>query len=178
LAVPVSGLRLGLVHSYRQGGIMSEPAPQSMQRRRAIPAPRLELNPQGRWRIANAALAGTTILVVDDDHRNLLAMTVLLERGRADVLIAASGAEGIAILNRTPGIDLVLMDIMMPDMDGYETIRAIRAIDRFKVLPIIAVTGKVVVGERERCRAAGADDYVPKPVDTLELVNAIIPWLR
>jgi CheY-like chemotaxis protein len=157
---------------------MSETAPPPTQRRRSIPRPRVELNPQGRWGITDTALAGTKILVIDDDRRNLLAMTVLLERGRADVLIAASGTEGIAILNRTPGIDIILMDIMMPEMDGYETIRAIRAIERFKVLPIIAVTGKVVDGERERCRAAGADDYVPKPVDTLELVTAITPWLR
>ncbi len=76
-----------------------------------------------------------------------------------------------------PDIDIVLMDIMMPVMDGYETIRAIRAIDRFKSLPIIAVTGKVAAGERQRCIDAGANDYVPKPVDTAELLAALRPWL-
>jgi CheY-like chemotaxis protein len=115
--------------------------------------------------------------VVDDDFRNIFAMTALLERGHADVNTAESGAEAIACLESTPGIAIVLMDIMMPGMDGYATIRAIRAIDRFKELPIIAVTGKVTVGERQRCIEAGANDYVPKPVNTRDLVAAIGPWL-
>ncbi len=76
-----------------------------------------------------------------------------------------------------PDIDIVLMDIMMPIMDGYDTIRAIRAIERFKTLPIIAVTGKAMAGERQRCLDAGANDYVPKPVDTAELFAALRPWL-
>jgi CheY-like chemotaxis protein len=138
---------------------------------------RLELSPQGRWRISATALAGTKILVVDDERNNLLAMTVLLERGRAEVMTASSGTECIALLNQTPDIDIVLMDIMMPIMDGYEAIRTVRAIERYKTLPIIAVTGKVMPGERERCITAGASDYVPKPVDTYELVTAINPWL-
>jgi CheY-like chemotaxis protein len=139
---------------------------------------RLELSPQGRWRISETALAGTKILVVDDERNNLLAMTVLLERGRAEVMTAASGTECLRLLNETPDIDIVLMDIMMPIMDGYEAIRTVRAIDRYKTLPIIAVTGKVMPGERERCITAGASDYVPKPVDTFELVTAISPWLN
>ena len=102
------------------------------------------------------------ILVVDDDFRNIFAMSALLERGHADVTVAESGAEAIAALERTPDIDIVLMDIMMPVMDGYDTIRAIRAIDRFKSLPIIAVTGKATAGERQRCLDAGANDYVPE----------------
>ena len=81
--------------------------------------------------------------MVDDDFRNIFALTALLERGHAEVTVAESGAEAIAILERTPDIDIVLMDIMMPVMDGYDTIRAIRQIDRFKALPIVAVTGKV-----------------------------------
>jgi CheY-like chemotaxis protein len=104
-------------------------------------------------------------------------MTALLERGHAEVIVAESGLDAIAALERAPDIDLVLMDIMMPGMDGYAAIRAIRALDPFKSLPIIAVTGKVVSGERQRCTDAGANDYVPKPVDTAELLAAIQPWL-
>jgi CheY-like chemotaxis protein len=146
--------------------------------RRAMTSGRVELSPQGRWRIGDKALAGTRILVVDDETRNLLAMTVLLERGGADVMTATDGPDCIEMLDRTPDIDIVLMDIMMPLMDGYETIGRLRADTRFTALPIIAVTGKVMPGERERCIAAGASDYVPKPVDTVELVTAISPWLQ
>jgi signal transduction histidine kinase/HAMP domain-containing protein/ActR/RegA family two-component response regulator len=122
-------------------------------------------------------LDGVKVLVVDDDYRNIFAITALLERGRASVTAAESGADAIEALRQHPGIDLVLMDIMMPAMDGYETIRSIRAIDDFEKIPIIAVTGKVVPGERARCMEAGANDYVPKPVDTVELLLAIGPWL-
>jgi signal transduction histidine kinase/HAMP domain-containing protein/ActR/RegA family two-component response regulator len=122
-------------------------------------------------------LDGIKVLVVDDDYRNIFAMTALLERGRASVTAAESGADAIDALQGQPTIDLVLMDIMMPGMDGYDTIRAIRAIGDFEKIPIIAVTGKVVPGERARCMDAGANDYVPKPVDTVELLLAIGPWL-
>jgi signal transduction histidine kinase/CheY-like chemotaxis protein len=120
---------------------------------------------------------GVKILLVDDDFRNIFALTALLERGRADVTAAESGADAIAILDRQRDIDIVLMDIMMPVMDGYDTIRSIRQLEHFKTLPIIAVTGKVVEGERQRCLDAGADDYVPKPVDTSELIAVLGPWL-
>ena len=116
--------------------------------------------------------------MVDDDARNIFALTALLERADADVMAAESGAEAIAALGREPDIDVVLMDIMMPVMDGYAAIRAIRDGGRpGEHLPIIAVTGKVVIGERQRCIAAGADDYVPKPVDAAALLSAIGPWL-
>jgi signal transduction histidine kinase/CheY-like chemotaxis protein/HAMP domain-containing protein len=120
---------------------------------------------------------GATVLVVDDDFRNLFAMTALLERGNAKVVVAESGPDAIATLQRDPDIDIVLMDIMMPVMDGYTTIRAIRAIEALKGLPIIAVTGRVMPGERQRCIDAGADDFVPKPVDTAELLAVLQPWL-
>ncbi|MCW2671855.1 MAG: sensor hybrid histidine kinase [Frankiales bacterium] len=120
---------------------------------------------------------GLSVLVVDDDFRNIFAMTALLERGQATVTVAESGPDAIHALERVPDIDLVLMDIMMPGMDGYDTIRAIRAVPRFKALPIVAVTGKVVAGERQRCLDAGANDYVPKPVDTVELLTVLGPWL-
>jgi signal transduction histidine kinase/HAMP domain-containing protein/ActR/RegA family two-component response regulator len=123
------------------------------------------------------SLVGTTVLVVDDDFRNVFALTALLERACAEVATAESGPDAIIALERTAGIDMVLMDIMMPGMDGYTTIRAIRALKQFKSIPIIAVTGKVVAGERDRCLDAGANEYVPKPVNTAELLAAILPWL-
>ena len=104
---------------------------------------------------------GVKVLVVDDDIRNIFAMTALLERGHAGVTVVESGAEALASLEPPPDIDIVLMDIMMPVMDGYDTIRAIRAIDRFKTLPIIAVTGKAMAGERQRCLDAGATTTCP-----------------
>ena len=122
-------------------------------------------------------LAGLRVLVVDDDFRNVFALTALLERGNAQVTTAESGPAALAALERLPEMDLVLMDIMMPVMDGYAAIRAIRALDQFKDLPIIALTGKVVAGERDRCLDAGANAYVPKPVNTAELVSAIGAWL-
>ena len=114
---------------------------------------------------------------MDDDFRNIFAMTALLERGRAKIVVAESGAEAIAALGSTPDIDIILMDIMMPVMDGYEAIRTIRAMDRFATIPIIAVTGKSAAGERQRCLDAGADEYVPKPVSTADLLAALEPWL-
>ena len=118
------------------------------------------------------------ILVVDDDFRNIFALTALLERGHADVTVAESGAEAIAALERKPDIDIVLMDIMMPVHGRLRRHpRHPRRSISFKSLPIIAVTGKVVLGERQRCIDAGANDYVPKPVDTAALLSAIGPWL-
>jgi two-component system chemotaxis sensor kinase CheA len=130
-----------------------------------------------RGQLANDPLAGTKVLVVDDDFRNSFSMTVLLERVHAEVTVAESGPAALAALESVPGIAIVLMDIMMPLMDGYETIRAIRAIEAFKTLPIIAVTGKVVPGEHQRCVEAGANDYIPKPVDTVELLTVMRPYL-
>ncbi len=122
--------------------------------------------------------AGMTILVVDDDFRNIFALTALLERGHAEVIIAESGMEAIDILNTSTSIDVVLMDIMMPGMDGYATMRAIREVERLRSMPIVAVTGKAVFGERQRCIDAGANGYVPKPVDTSELIAVTTPWLH
>ncbi|HXQ62646.1 MAG TPA: response regulator [Acidimicrobiales bacterium] len=144
------------------------------------PAPELNGLIPGQGRLGapeDGAIDGARILLVDDDFRNIFALSALLQRGQADVVVAESGAEALAVLERTPDIDIVLMDIMMPIMDGYETMRTVRAIDRFKDLPIIAVTGKVMAGERQRCIEAGANDYVAKPVDTAELFQALRPWL-
>jgi CheY-like chemotaxis protein len=122
-------------------------------------------------------LDGVRVLLIDDDYRNLFALTALLERGNAEVTVAESGAEALAVLARMPETQVILTDIMMPVMDGYATIRAIRQLDGFTDVPIIAVTSKVVPGERERCMDAGANDYVPKPVDTTELLTTLTPWL-
>src|ERR1700722_11957507 len=131
----------------------------------------------GRSFLDGDALAGTKVLLVDDDYRNLFAIKALLERAKAAVKIAASGLDAVYALQRTPDINIVLMDIMMPDMDGYDTIRKIRASGRFASVPIIAVTAKINAGERERCLAAGASTNSPKPVNTAELLGAIQPWL-
>ena len=131
----------------------------------------------GLHALDGAVLDGIKVLVVDDDYRNTFALTALLERAHARVKTAESGPDAIVALERDPGIDVILMDIMMPVMDGYTAIHTIRSNAQFNSIPIIAVTGKVVAGERERCLDAGANDYVPKPVNTAELLNAIGPWL-
>jgi signal transduction histidine kinase/CheY-like chemotaxis protein/HAMP domain-containing protein len=121
--------------------------------------------------------SGAVALIVDDDFRNIFALTALLERGKINVVRAESGAEALTVLADRTDIDLILMDIMMPGMDGYETMQAIRKIPEWTATPIIAVTGKVVGSERDRCVEAGATDYIPKPVDTAELLQAIGKWL-
>jgi CheY-like chemotaxis protein/nitrogen-specific signal transduction histidine kinase len=110
-------------------------------------------------------LAGRRVLVVDDDIRNVFALTSALETHGMNVLHAESGKEGIEMLKRTPDIDCVLMDIMMPGLDGLDTMRIIRQLDGYQTLPIIAVTAKAMVGDRDKCLEAGATDYVAKPVN-------------
>jgi hypothetical protein len=123
------------------------------------------------------ALSGRTVLIVDDDVRNIFALTTLLERSEMKVVYAESGREGIAQLQRSPEIDVVLMDVMMPEMDGYETMRAIREQAAFRQLPIIAVTAKAMKGDREKCIEAGASDYIAKPVNTDQLLSLLRVWL-
>jgi signal transduction histidine kinase/HAMP domain-containing protein/ActR/RegA family two-component response regulator len=115
--------------------------------------------------VGAAVLAGKKVLVVDDDFRNIFAITVLLERGNLNVISAESGGEGISVLERMPDIDIVLVDIMMPIMNGYDTMRAMRELPGLGRLPIIALTAKTGGGERERCIEAGASAYIPKPVE-------------
>lgn len=129
------------------------------------------------YSMEESVFRGARVFVVDDDFRNVFAMKALLERGGAVVTFAESGTEAVEVLAGDAEVDVVLMDIMMPVMDGYATIRAIRKLAHRDDLPVIAVTGKVMAGERQRCLDAGANDYVPKPVDTEELVAAISPWL-
>jgi HAMP domain-containing protein/CheY-like chemotaxis protein/signal transduction histidine kinase len=117
------------------------------------------------------------ILIVDDDVRNVFALTSVLEAHGMEVFYAENGKDGIELLRRTPEIDLVLMDIMMPELDGYETTRQIREDDTFKQLPIISLTAKAMKGDREKAIAAGASDYITKPVDTDQLLSLMRVWL-
>jgi CheY-like chemotaxis protein len=123
-------------------------------------------------------LAGRKVLIVDDDVRNIFSLASALEQHQMEVLHAENGRDGIAMLERMPDIDCVLMDIMMPDMDGYETIKTIRARDRFKTLPIVAITAKAMQGDREKCLEAGASEYAAKPVDMDQILSIIRVWLR
>jgi signal transduction histidine kinase/DNA-binding response OmpR family regulator/HAMP domain-containing protein len=123
-------------------------------------------------------IAGKKVLVVDDDVRNIFALTSVLETHGVDVVYAENGKEGIAALERNPDVDLVLMDVMMPEMDGYETMRAIRKDPGFKNVPIIAVTAKALKEDRDKCIGAGASDYLPKPVDADKLLQLIRLWAR
>jgi signal transduction histidine kinase/CheY-like chemotaxis protein/HAMP domain-containing protein len=122
-------------------------------------------------------LAGRKVLIVDDDIRNIFALTSVLERHDMQVLAAETGRGAIATLERTPDVDIVLMDIMMPDMDGYETIRSIRRAGSWKDLPIVAVTAKAMKGDREKTLEAGAWDYLAKPVDTEHMLSVLRGWL-
>jgi HAMP domain-containing protein/CheY-like chemotaxis protein len=117
------------------------------------------------------------ILIVDDDVRNVFALTSALEAHEMEVLYAENGRDGIELLRRNPDVDLVLMDIMMPELDGYQTTRAIREEDAFKQLPIISLTAKAMKGDREKAIAAGASDYITKPVDTDQLLSLMRVWL-
>jgi len=128
-------------------------------------------------RETDPTLAGKTVLVVDDDVRNIFALTSLLEDHHLNVLHAENGRAGIEMLESTPNIDLVLMDIMMPEMDGYETMRAIRQLPRFRSLPLIALTAKAMKGDRAKCIEAGASDYITKPVDLEQLFSVLRVWI-
>jgi len=127
---------------------------------------------------SDEALAGKRVLVVDDDVRNIFALSSVLERRRMNVLTASTGREAIAMLESTPDVAIVLMDVMMPEMDGYETMRTIRANPEFRRLPIIALTAKAMKGDREKCLEAGASEYLAKPVNTEQLLSALRMWLH
>jgi HAMP domain-containing protein/CheY-like chemotaxis protein/signal transduction histidine kinase len=126
---------------------------------------------------SNEALRGRKALVVDDDARNIFALTTVLENHEMEVLNATNGRQAIEIIESTPDLSVVLMDIMMPDMDGYETLREIRKMPRLGSLPILALTAKAMKGDREKCLEAGASDYIAKPVNTDQLVTLLRVWL-
>jgi CheY-like chemotaxis protein/GAF domain-containing protein len=120
---------------------------------------------------------GKKVLIVDDDVRNVFALTSVLETNGMNVIFAENGRDGVETLQANPDVDLVLMDIMMPEMDGYETMTAIRAIPQFTQLPIISLTAKAMKGDREKSIASGASDYITKPVDTDQLLSLMRVWL-
>ncbi|MGQ0584992.1 MAG: response regulator, partial [Reyranella sp.] len=131
-----------------------------------------------RLHSSDEVLAGRTVLVVDDDTRNIFALSSALERRGMNVLTATTGREAVSMLETSPEVAIVLMDIMMPEMDGYETIALIRGKPAFRRLPIIALTAKAMKGDREKCLEAGASDYLAKPVNTEQLFSALRLWLH
>jgi CheY-like chemotaxis protein len=126
---------------------------------------------------ADAVIAGKRVLIVDDDVRNIFSLTSVLEDHGMVVRFAENGKDALQALKEDPDVEVVLMDVMMPEMDGYETTRAIRELPEFKSLPIIALTAKAMKGDREKCIAAGASDYITKPVDTEQLLSLLRVWL-
>jgi len=123
-------------------------------------------------------LAGTTILLADDDMRTVYALSALLRGKGANVLVAETGREALETLAKHPDVDGVLIDVMMPEMDGYEAMRRLRSESRFAKLPVLALTAKAMKGERERCLEAGASDYLSKPVEPERLLAAVTTWVR
>ena len=140
-----------------------------------LPEPKRRMIEEGQK--SESVLTGRRVLVVDDDVRNIFAITSALEDAQMQVIYAESGAAGIAQLEAHPETEVVLMDVMMPEMDGFEAIRRIRKIDRFKKLPIISVTAKAMKGDREKCLEVGASDYITKPVDMDQLRSLLRVWL-
>ncbi|MGH2396943.1 MAG: response regulator, partial [bacterium] len=127
---------------------------------------------------SNEALRGRKVLVVDDDARNIFALSTVLENQEMEVISATNGRQAIELVQNTPDLRAVLMDIMMPEMDGYQTMREIRSDLRFRLLPILALTAKAMKGDREKCLAAGASDYIAKPVNTDQLLSLLRVWLH
>ena len=127
---------------------------------------------------SNDALRGRKVLIVDDDVRNIFALSIVLENNDMEVLSATNGRQAIRMVKETADLSIVLMDIMMPAMDGYQTIREIRKAPEFRALPILALTAKAMKGDRERCLEAGASDYIAKPVNTEQLLSLLRVWLH
>jgi CheY-like chemotaxis protein len=145
---------------------------------------RVEANlPEAKRRVlehlhsADAVFQGKKVLVVDDDVRNIFALTSVLENFGMVVVYAENGRDALDLIKAGSDIDLVLMDVMMPEMDGYETMGRIRALDAYQNMPIIALTAKAMKGDREKCIAAGASDYITKPVDPDQLLSLMRVWL-
>jgi CheY-like chemotaxis protein len=132
----------------------------------------------GRMGALDEVLKNKTVLVADDDVRNIFSLTRALEAHKMRVIPAVDGREALTVLEEgVAEVDIILMDMMMPEMDGFETIASIRKNPRFKHIPIIAVTAKAMVGDREKCIQAGASDYISKPVDIDQLISLLRIWL-
>jgi CheY-like chemotaxis protein len=130
------------------------------------------------YRFSEDILKGIKVLIVDDDIRNLFALTTALERFKINVLNAESGQEAISIIQNNKDIDIVLMDIMMPEMDGYETMKQIRKDKKNDNIIIIAVTAKAMKGDRQKCIESGASDYITKPINIEQLLTLIRVWVQ
>lgn len=137
-----------------------------------------EVDDEGiRIKHGNSALKAKKVLIIDDDIRNVYALTIALEQYEMEIIVAENGREGIEMLQGNPDTDLILMDIMMPEMDGFEAIRRIRQLPKYKTLPIIALTAKAMKQSREECLDAGATDYISKPIDLDQLYSLMHVWL-
>ena len=126
----------------------------------------------------DTSLATRKVLIIDDDIRNIFALTAMLERQQMEVVSVDSGKDALETLEQNPDIDIALVDIMMPEMDGYETMTRMREVPTFKDRPIIALTAKAMKGDREKCIEAGASDYIAKPVNNAHLLSMLRSWLR
>jgi CheY-like chemotaxis protein len=126
---------------------------------------------------SNEVLRGKKVIIVDDDARNIFALNSVLENHGMQVLTATNGRQAIELIERTSDLSVVLMDIMMPEMDGYETMRQIRRNADYRTLPILALTAKAMKGDREKCLQAGASDYIAKPVNQDQLLSLLRVWL-
>ena len=133
--------------------------------------------PMGRLGALDDVLKNNVVLIADDDVRNIFSLTKVLEQHKMKVIPAIDGKEALEMLQANPMTNIILMDMMMPEMDGYESIRKIRKIPAFRNLPIIAVTAKAMAGDREKCISAGASDYISKPVDIDQLISLLRIWL-
>ncbi|MEO8554576.1 MAG: response regulator, partial [Kofleriaceae bacterium] len=142
----------------------------------ALPPERQRMLRDARSR--ETAFEGRRILIAEDDVRNVFALTSVLEPKGARVEIARNGREAVEAVHKNPDLDLVLMDIMMPEMDGLQAIRALRSDPRYHRLPIIALTAKAMQDDRDRCIAAGANDYIAKPLDVDKLLSLARVWIR
>ncbi|OYW98592.1 MAG: hypothetical protein B7Z14_14405, partial [Bosea sp. 32-68-6] len=131
-----------------------------------------------RLHSTNEVLRGRKVLIVDDDARNIFALSTVLENQDMEILSATNGRQAIELIQANDDLAMVLMDIMMPEMDGYETMREIRKQPEFRNLPILALTAKAMKGDREKCLEAGASDYIAKPVNTDQLLSLLRVWLH
>ena len=136
-----------------------------------------EIDPETPHIQVNATLFGKKVLLVDDDMRNVFALGALLEEHGMEVYTAGDGREALQIVLEDNGLEIILMDIMMPEMDGYEAIRQIRAMQQYKNLPVIALTAKAMVGDDKKCIEAGASDYISKPFVNKNLLAQIEYWI-
>lgn len=175
--LPVSHPAPGIVGQESQDAVPIEPRKPAAVRKEAPPADKDQLQGSSGF-LPDTIFHGKKILVVDDDMRNVYVLSKILEEKNVEILVGRTGKEGIEKLRQNPDTNLIIMDIMMPEMDGYTAMRQIRKEERFASLPIIALTAKAMKGDREKCIEAGASDYLSKPVQTEKLLSLLRVWLQ